>query len=80
VNERESRWHDRQPDDFRIRLTPADEHMARVQAFGGYPQGESWRLLRLALHEIDVLRADGDSRVAECQVCGRVGEWSEAAE
>jgi hypothetical protein len=45
--------------DWRIRLTPLDEQAARELAFNGgrYPQGESYRLLRLALHELDYLRS-----------------------
>ena len=50
--------------DSRIRLTGSppersvDAVEARALAFAGgyYPQGEPYRLLRLALHEIDVLR------------------------
>jgi hypothetical protein len=44
--------------DSRVRLTEDDERKARVMAFDGYPQGEVWRLLRLALHEISCLRED----------------------
>ena len=33
--------------------------------FDGYPQGESYRLLRLALHEIDVLRKSEPGTLAD---------------
>ena len=46
--------------DWRVRFNPVDERNARALAFNGgnYPQEEWWRLLRLALKEIDCLRDD----------------------
>lgn len=51
---------DPRSDDFRVRLRKPDDDAARRLAFNGghYDQAEPLRLLRLALHEIDVLAAD----------------------
>lgn len=56
--------------DWRLRLNAADEITARELAFNGgrYPQGDHWRLLRLALHEIDCLRADRDAEQVRANV------------